>query len=113
LAAHWENDIDRWVKNGVIDSAAEARIRAFEGKQEAAQGFRWPVLIAVAFGGLLLAAGALLFVAAHWDALSPGARFGIVLFLVAAFHVAGAVTAERFSALATALHGNFFSGTDF
>jgi uncharacterized membrane protein len=105
LAAHWENDIDRWVKNGVIDSAAAARIRAFEGKQEAAQGFRWPVLIAVAFGGLLLAAGALLFVAAHWDALSPGARFGIVLFLVAVFHVAGAVTAERFLALATALHG--------
>jgi uncharacterized membrane protein len=104
LPARWESDVDRWSKAGVIDAATAARIRAFEEKQETAQGFSWPVLFAIAFGGLLLGAGVLLFVAAHWDALSPGMRFDLVLFLVAAFHVAGAVTAQRFSALSTTLH---------
>jgi len=45
-----------------------------------------------------------LFVAAHWDMLSPSMRFGLVLSLVALFHVAAAVAAERFPALSTALH---------
>ena len=60
--------------------------------------------LAISLGGLLLGAGVLLFVAAHWDMLSPGARFGLVLLLVAIFHVAGAFTAERFSVLSTTLH---------
>jgi hypothetical protein len=45
-----------------------------------------------------------LFVAAHWDKLSPSFRFGLVLLLVAFFHLAAALAAERFSALATTLH---------
>ena len=52
-----------------------------------------------------LCAGVLLFVAAHWDELSPSGRFSLVLALVAVFHVAGAFAASRFAALATALHG--------
>lgn len=104
MAARWENDLDRWIKNGIIDAAAAARIRAFEQGHETAAGFRWPVLLAVAFGALLLAAGALLFVAAHWDALSPGFRFTLVALLVAVFHVAAALATERFPVLATALH---------
>jgi len=60
--------------------------------------------IATAFGGLLLAAGILLSVAAHWDSLSPAWRFGLVLALVAVMHVAGVFTAERFRALSTTLH---------
>jgi uncharacterized membrane protein len=60
--------------------------------------------LAISFGGLLLGAGVLLFVAAHWDTLSPGERFALVLLLVALFHVAGAFTAERFSVLSTTLH---------
>jgi uncharacterized membrane protein len=47
----------------------------------------------------------LLFVAAHWDELSPTGRFSPVLLLVAVFHVAGAFAHSRFPALATALHG--------
>jgi uncharacterized membrane protein len=62
------------------------------------------VLIAVSLGGLLLGAGVLLFVAAHWDRLSPWARFVSILLLVAGFHVAGALLVERFPALACALH---------
>ena len=67
-------------------------------------GLRWPILIALGFGGLMLGGGVLLFVAAHWDALSPGQRFGLVLLLVAGFHVAGALVADRFQGLSTALH---------
>jgi uncharacterized membrane protein len=60
---------------------------------------RWPVLLALALGGVLLCAGVLLFVAAHWDELSPAWRFSLVLLLVVAFPVAGALTSERFPAL--------------
>ena len=104
MAARWQQDVDRWLENGVIDSAAAERIRAFEAKRAAATGLSWPVRLAIAFGGLLLAAGVLLFVAAHWDALSPAVRFTLVLFLVALFHVAAALTASLFTVLATTLH---------
>ncbi len=51
--------------------------------------------MALAFGGLMLGAGVLLFVAAHWDTLSPGERFAMVVAMVAIFHGAGAVAASR------------------
>jgi len=104
LAARWESYLERWISNGLIDPATAERIRAYEGEQEKTQGLRWPVLVAISLGGVLLGAGVLLFVAAHWDTLSPDARFGLVLLLVALFHVAGAFAAERFSVLSTTLH---------
>jgi hypothetical protein len=55
-------------------------------------------------GGLLVGAGVLLFVAAHWDALSPAERFGLVLAVVALFHLGAALVSERFSPLSTTLH---------
>ena len=61
-------------------------------------------VLAIALGGLLLAAGVLLFVAAHWDTLSPAWRFTLVLTMVAVMHVAGAIASTRFSALSTTLH---------
>src|SRR4029077_15479684 len=67
--------------------------------QAPSERLRWPVLLALALGGALLCAGVLLFVSAHWDQLSPGWRFSLVLLLVAAFPVAGAFTADRFPAL--------------
>src|SRR5260370_37255827 len=53
----------------------------------------------------MLGAGGRLFVSAHWDDLSPSARFSLVLALVGVFHVAGAVFSEKFPALSVALHG--------
>jgi uncharacterized membrane protein len=63
-----------------------------------------PVAIALALGAIALAAGVLLFVAAHWDALSPSFQFTLLILLVAMFHVCGAFCAGRFDALAGTLH---------
>ena len=99
----WESSLDRWAEAGLLDPETAARIRAWETGRGRTGGLRWPARLALGLGGLLLAAGVLLFVAAHWDALSPGRRFGLVLFTVAAFHVAGAF-ADRIPALALTLH---------
>jgi hypothetical protein len=104
LAARWERYLERWTTAGLIEPSTAERVRVYEAGQEKTQGLRWPVALAISLGGLLLGAGVLLFIAAHWDTLSPGERFGLVLLLVALFHVAGAFTAERFSVLSTTLH---------
>ncbi len=99
MAGALEKRLERWVSAGVMDAVTAARIRTFEESQSSSERLRWPVLLAVALGGVLLCAGVLLFVAAHWDELSPAWRFALVLFLVAVFPIAGALTEERFSAL--------------
>lgn len=99
-----EKKLERWLSAGVVDAGTAARIRAFEDSQRPSERLRWPVLLALALGGLLLCAGVLLFVAAHWDELSPAWRFTLVLLLVAAFPLAGALTAERFHALSVTFH---------
>jgi uncharacterized membrane protein len=101
----WQASLERWRNAGLLDADVVERIQAFEASHEKPGQLRWPVLIAVGFGALMLAAGVLLFVAAHWDELSPTGRFSLVLLLVAVFHLAGALAAEHFPALATAMHG--------
>jgi uncharacterized membrane protein len=96
--------LDRWISAGVVDTDTAARIRTFEESQGSSERLRWPGLLAVALGGVLLCAGVLLFVAAHWDELSPALRFSLVMFLVALFPIAGALTEERFPALSTTLY---------
>ena len=105
MPARWEKLLERWVEAGLIDAISAQRIAAFETQNQKTAGLRWPVLIAVSFGGLLLGAGVLLFVAAHWDELSPPARLSVVLLMVAGFHCGAAFAGARFSALATTLHG--------
>ncbi|MBI4529255.1 MAG: DUF2157 domain-containing protein [Deltaproteobacteria bacterium] len=104
MAARWERYLERWTGAGLIENSTAELVRAYEAEQEKALGLRWQVLLAISLGGLLLGAGVLLFVAAHWDKLSPAERFGLVLALVALFHVLGALLVERFSVLSTALH---------
>ncbi|MDA8126833.1 MAG: DUF2157 domain-containing protein [Deltaproteobacteria bacterium] len=104
MAAKWEQYLERWTNAGLIDRSTAEQVRAYEQDQDKARGLRWPIVIAIAFGGLLLGAGILLFVAAHWDTLSPAQRFAAVLTLVGLLHAAGALAAARFGVLATALH---------
>jgi hypothetical protein len=99
-----DKQLERWISAGVVDASTAARIRTFEESQGSSERLRWPVLLAVALGGVLLCAGVLLFVAAHWDELSPAWRFTLVMFLVALFPIAGALTEERFSALSTTFY---------
>lgn len=101
----WERSLARWSKAGLIDDAAAQKIRAFEESQSGPSGFRWPTIIALVFGGSMLAAGVLLFVAAHWDTLSPSLRFTLVVAMVAIFHLGGSAATKRTQALATTLHG--------
>jgi uncharacterized membrane protein len=104
MAASWERYLERWTKAGLIETSVADRVRTYETEQERAHGLKWPVVLAISLGGLLLAAGILLFVAAHWDTLSPALRFAMVLALVAVMHVAGAISATRFNVLSTTLH---------
>ena len=104
VAERIEKKVERWVSAGIIDSTVAARIRKFEEEHSAGERHRWPVHIALALGGLLVCAGILLFVAAHWEELSPSWRFTLVLLLVGFFPVAGALTAERFRALSLTFH---------
>src|SRR5258707_15557685 len=99
MAKPLEKKLERWISAGVVDASTATRIRAYEESQGSSERLRWPVLLAVALGGVLLCAGVLLFVAAHWDELSPAWRFTMVLFLVVVFPLAGALTEKRFSAL--------------
>lgn len=96
--------LDRWVAAGVVDAATAARIHAFESEQDKSTGLRWPVLLALAFGAVLMGAGVLLFVAAHWEELSPSSRFSLVLLMTAVFHAGGALATEKFPPLSSALH---------
>ena len=106
----WEEYLQRWVDAGLLDPATAGRIRTFEDAQAPVAGaatstaWRWPTLLAVSLGALLLAAGILLFVAAHWDELGPAARFSLVLLLLVGFHAGGAMAAGKFESLAIALH---------
>jgi len=104
MTAEWEVFLDRWTQAGLLDTAAAGRIRAWEAEHERPRRWRWPVSIALAFGALLIGAGALLFVSAHWDELPASGRMALVLVLVAIFHVSGAFSAERFHGLSIALH---------
>ena len=100
----WNAWLTRWAEAGLIDGAAAARIRDYETAHAGSGKLRWPVLVAIAFGALMVGGGVLLFVAAHWDALSPAARFAIVLSMVGGFHVAAALVGEGVPGLSAALH---------
>jgi uncharacterized membrane protein len=99
-----ELQLRRWNEAGLISSEAAERIREFESSHHPATT-RWPVLLAIAFGAIMVAAGVLLFVAAHWENLSPGQRFVLVLAMVAGFHLAAGALTSRLHALGLALHG--------
>ena len=100
----WTLLLTRWTDARVIDEETAARIRAFELTHADASRLRWPMWLALLFGGLTLVAGVMLFVSAHWDSLSPLVRFALVTLLVSTFHVGGAFAAERSPAVASTLH---------
>jgi uncharacterized membrane protein len=99
-----ETHLTRWQSAGVIDAATADRIRAHEASLQKPAGLRWQGLVALILGAILLACGVVLFVNAHWDQMSPGARFALVLAMVSVFHLGGAMARESFRGLSTTLH---------
>ena len=99
-----EPSLERWVEAQILDRPQADRIRQFESEQLPRRRARWPVIVAVAFGGIMLASGVLLFVSAHWDEISPFQRMALLVLAVGAFHVGGALSLERFRALGITLH---------
>lgn len=104
MADPWARLVARWTDAGVIDDETAKRIRAFEQSRVGAIEFRWPIWLALAFGGLMIGAAVLLFVSANWDNLSPFARLGLVGLLVGLFHVAGATMADRSPGVSVTMH---------
>ena len=78
-----ESLLTRWQSASVLDAEAADRIRAFEAEQTRPAGLRWQGMVALILGAILLACGVVLFVSAHWDELGPGARFALVMGMVA------------------------------
>lgn len=104
MPANWESNLDRWAAASLVDAETVARIRAWESERSKGAGLRWPTLLALAAGAILMCAGVLLFVSAHWDNLSPAERFSLVVAMVGVFHAAGALVARPSPALSIALH---------
>jgi uncharacterized membrane protein len=94
----------RWTSAGLVDAAQAERIRAWEAEHGDDGRKSHLAIVAFAFGGILLVAGVLLFVAANWDRLAPGGRFALVLAMIAVFHVGGALASRSSAALAATLH---------
>ena len=101
-----ESLLTRWQSAGVLDAATAARIRAHEAQSASndSPGLKWQGVTALIFGAILLACGVVLFVSAHWDELGPGARYTLVIAMVAVFHIAGGLARPSFHGLSTALH---------
>lgn len=112
MQANWQSLLKRWRDAELIDDATVERIRAFEtskvGTKDEAQGesgLRWPIILAIAFGCLAVGSGVLLYVASHWETMSPNGRFALVMLLVGGFHLLGALFSEKFYKLSMGLHG--------
>jgi uncharacterized membrane protein len=113
-----EKLLNRWTSAGVLEAASAARILAWEADQKngasptgdearrttTVAGLAWQGVVALILGGILLATGVILFVSAHWDDIGPGARFALVIVMVAVFHLGGALVREKFYAMSTTLH---------
>jgi uncharacterized membrane protein len=99
----WETALGRWTEAGLIEQTVADRIRGWERGRAPDPGARWPARLALGLGGLMVGAGILLFVAAHWDGLSPAQRFVLVLVVTGGLHLAGGAS-ERCRPLAATLH---------
>src|SRR5260370_41027329 len=75
MANALDKRLERWVSAGIMDAGTAARIKTFEQSQSSSGRVRWPRLLPVPLGGVLLCAGGLLFVAPPLSERSPACRF--------------------------------------
>ncbi|MFM7313165.1 MAG: DUF2157 domain-containing protein [Cyanobium sp.] len=103
MASQWHSALQRWLAADLLDPGTVAAIERWEAEQPQPR-LRAPILVCLVLGAVLLAAGVLLFVAAHWDNLAPGGRFALVMGVLLGLHGLAAGIAPGFQALAVALH---------
>ena len=109
-APAWLLHLRRWQDAGLLDDAVATSIVAWEQQHcegpsaEPQPALTWPVRLLVLVGALLLAAGVLLFVAAHWDQLSPLSRFGLVWLCTVTMHLGGHWFSRRLPVMSKGLH---------
>jgi len=112
-----ETYLARWQSAGILDRESDAgliaRMRALETEDKGPTIPRWQSLVALILGAILLACGVVLFVSAHWDQISPLARFALVLATVSVLHLGGAISRSEFRVFSTTLHviGTISTGT--
>lgn len=104
MSSSWQSALARWTAAGLVDAPTADRIRNWESKREPGTQKSRVAVLAFTFGGLLLTAGVLLFVAANWSLLAPGGRFALLLAMIAVLHAGGALTSRLSPALAATLH---------
>jgi uncharacterized membrane protein len=99
----WQQRLEEWVNAGLVTHDQADRIRSHESSVRPA-GSGILTHIVWALGAVLLAAGILLLVSAHWDEMSPSLRFASVLGMIAAIHGGAATVARTHPALSHILH---------
>ena len=104
------DQLRRWLQADLIDADVAEAIQRWEdsqlnqSKHSSVRHLTVPIRLSILLGSLLLAAGLLLFVSAHWDQMPPFWRVSLLLFIVIALHAGGAWFAERFQLMALGLH---------
>ena len=104
------DQLRRWLQAELIDADVAEAIQRWEdsqlnqSKHSSVRHLTVPIRLSILLGSLLLAAGLLLFVSAHWDQMPPFWRVSLLLFIVIALHAGGAWFAERFQLMALGLH---------
>ena len=104
------DQLRRWLQAELIDADVAEAIQRWEdsqlnqSKHSSVRHLAVPIRLSILLGSLLLAAGLLLFVSAHWDQMPPLWRVSLLLFIVIALHAGGAWFKERFQLMALGLH---------
>lgn len=99
-----EGALERWSAAGLLSAEQAGRIRNYEVACAPRERTRLPVFLGLAMGGIMVAAGVLLFVGAHWDEMSPVERMLVLIAIVGLAHLAGAFSSSRFPATSATLH---------
>ena len=104
------DQLRRWLQAELIDADIAEAIQRWEdsqlnqSKHSSMRHLTVPIRLTILLGSLLLAAGLLLFVSAHWDQMPPLWRVSLLLCIVIALHAGGAWFSERFQLMALGLH---------
>ena len=106
MTTDWRRRLERWVEQGLLDNEQADRIRQFERADAAIGATRTSAFTHIiwSLGAVLLAAGVLLFVSAHWDEMSPAVRFASVLAMLLVLHGGAALFANGAPVLSQILH---------